>query len=636
MKFTPGFKRSTCAIFLMVFAAPATPYFQANADEKLKLTLTIMGTSDLHTNIVAYDYYKDTPTESYGMSKIATLISQVRKENPDALLFDAGDLIQGSPLGDVSAKINPLKPGQTHPVYKVMNFLKYDAATLGNHEFNFGIEFLQNTLKGAKFPYVSANILLANTNQVAVAPKPFVAPYIILDRVIGGEKIKVGVIGFAPPQITMWDKDKLGGRIVTQDILESAKKYVPKMKSEGADVIVAVAHSGINPLPYQNMMENASYYLAKLDGIDTVLTGHSHMEFPGKKFDGQENLGIDSKAGTIAGKPVTMPGFWGSHLGVVTLKLEKKNGHWQSVGGESKLLDSKTAKEDTAISELVKAEHLATLDYVRRPVGKFETPVHTYFSRIQDSAAIQLVNEAQEWFVSRELKGTPNEKYPVLSASAPFKAGFGGEYTDIPAGEVAVKHIADLYVYPNTIKAVLLTGAQVKAWLEKSAGNFSRIEPTTEGEINLVDDKYKSYNFDVLDPVSFVIDISKPLGERITQLKYKGKEIALNEKFVVATNNFRAFGGGAFPGLDGTNVILDSASENREILIEYIKSKKSVSAKAHNNWSIAPINAPKAKIIFETDVKSEKYAPKWATIESKDTVKNTIKYRLNLSKGTAH
>lgn len=606
-----------------------------NAPQK-SLELVIMGTTDIHCNVISYDYYKDTPVDHYGLSRVATLVKEVRAKHPDALLMDAGDLIQGNPMGDFLAKVKPVAKAQVHAVYKAMNLMKYDVATLGNHEFNYGLEFLQNTLKGASFPYVSANILKHRTDQKAEAAKPLVAPFVILNRKIQGESVKIAVMGFAPPQITMWDKDKLEGRIQTLDIVAAAKDTLLEIKNKGgADIVVAVAHSGINPLPYENMTENASYHLAALEGVDVVLTGHSHMEFPGKKFAGQEALGIDPSKGTIKGKPVVMPGYWASHLGVVTLKLERKNNRWVPTEGRSELRSAKGVAEDPAVVKATATDHAATLAFVRQTVGTFKAPVQTYFARLHDTAAVQLVNEAQTWFVKRELKGTRYERLPVLSAAAPFKAGFGGEYTDIPAGPVAIKHFADLYVYPNTLKAVLLKGRQVKDWLETSAGNFSQVDPTKSGELNIINDRFRSYNFDVIDGVTFGIDITLPEGNRIFDLSFQGKPIAPDDEFVVATNNYRATGGGSFPHLKGDNIILDSTVENREALVQYIKERKSLAAKAHNNWFIKPIKGNKSTLIFETALEALPFAPTWAKLHSKDEKTKVARFVLDLENGTS-
>ena len=595
------------------------------------LHLTILATTDIHANVRAYDYYKDAPVDHYGLSKAATLVKEERKKQLTAMLVDTGDLIQGSPLGDVVARVSPLKKGDIHAVYKAMNLMGYTAANLGNHEFNYGLPFLQKTLLGARFPYVATSLFVKEKSGPGQAQKPLVTlvdMFKIVDTQVGGKKLRVGFLGFAPPQIMDWDKDNLNGTLEARDILESAKAGLAALKKQGADVVVAIAHSGINPLPYDKNMENASFHLASLEGIDAVVAGHSHMEFPGKKFEGQEKLGIDALNGTVKGKPVVMPGFWGSHLGVLTVNLEHGPAGWKAIGGHALLRSAKGVAEDAAVIAAVDTQHRATLKYVRSPVGTFTAPVQTYFSRVVDSAAVQLVNDAQTWFARKELKGTAYAKYPLLSASAPFKAGFGGEYTQIDAGKVAIKNVADLYVYPNTVKAVLLKGSQVKDWLEKSAQNFAQVDPTREGEINVVNDKFPSYNFDVFSGVNYMIDVSKAPGSRIVGLAFQGKPVAPADVFVVVTNNYRATGGGGFPHLDGKNIILDSATENRQVLLDYIQSSGVLKAKAANNWKLAPMPGSKARLVVETSLKAKPFAGAGLKLLSENAQSQTAKFEI--------
>ena len=262
--------------------------------------LRLLETTDVHTNIVPYDYYQDAETDAFGLAKTATLIKAARDEAPNSLLFDNGDLIQGTPLGDYKARIDVLEAGETHPVYQAMNLLDYDAANIGNHEFNYGLDFLNRALAGADFPYVNANVYKADgkTN--------YFKPYIILDRKItdttgATHTLKVGVIGFVPPQIMTWDKSNLDGNVVAKDIVETAQKFVPEMKRAGADLIVAVPHSGFEAGERQGMDENAVGYLSEVEGIDAILFGHAHSVFPSEQF--ADYPGADLEKGTIDGVP---------------------------------------------------------------------------------------------------------------------------------------------------------------------------------------------------------------------------------------------------------------------------------------------------------------------------------------------
>src|SRR5262252_4771915 len=323
--------RSLVTIVLLLQAALA--WLPALAQDPT-LRLRLLSTTDIHTHIVDYDYYRDQRDISLGLARTAVLIRQARAEVRNSMLFDSGDLIQGNPLGDFVAVEQRLQPGQVHPVFKALNQLDYAAASLGNHEFNYGLDFLRLALAGARFPYVTANVFVAGPDRAA-AP-PLIQPYVILDRDFIDEagitrRLRVGVIGFVPPQIMQWDKANLDGRVFVIDIVAAARRYVPQMRAAGVDLVVALVHSGLSASPARGMDENAAAYLVQVPGIDAILAGHSHLVFPDPSF---ANLpGADVARGTIKGVPTVMAGFWGSHLGVVDLTLRRTTEGWRRADG---------------------------------------------------------------------------------------------------------------------------------------------------------------------------------------------------------------------------------------------------------------------------------------------------------------
>ncbi|UTE77362.1 bifunctional 2',3'-cyclic-nucleotide 2'-phosphodiesterase/3'-nucleotidase [Rossellomorea sp. KS-H15a] len=607
-------------------AAPSITY--AEVMDKDIVKLRILETTDIHVNLVNYDYYQDTATDKYGLAKTATLIKQARSESKNNLLFDNGDLIQGNPLGDYVAKEDPLQDGEIHPVYKAMNLLNYDAGNIGNHEFNYGLDFLGTSLGGSNFPYVNANVYEDDQDGNPDNDKNYFKPYEILDRTVvdeDGEEhaIKVGVIGFVPPQIMQWDKANLEGNVIAKDIIETANKFVPQMKAEGADVIVAIPHSGIGNVTQEGMEENATYDLSKVEGINAILFGHSHGVFPSESYAGIE--GVDVKKGTINGVGSVMPGSWGDHLGLVDLELELKDGEWHVTNTQASTrsilnADGTPAVEaDQAILDAVKEEHDATIEWVRSAVGETTSPINSYFALVSDDPSVQIVTNAQKWYVEKYIKGTEYDGIPVLSAGAPFKAGTRSNpdyYTDIPAGEIAIKNVSDLYLYPNTLQAVLLTGADVKEWLEMSAGQFNQIDPSKSEEQNLVNGDYRSYNFDVIDGVTYEIDVTQApkydaegklvneSSSRIKNLMFDGKPIDPDQSFIVATNNYRA--SGKFPGVKNSEIIIKSPDENRNVIIDYIMEKKTIDPKADGNWAFAPVKG-NTNVVFETSLKAQDY-----------------------------
>ncbi|SLN54714.1 bifunctional 2',3'-cyclic-nucleotide 2'-phosphodiesterase/3'-nucleotidase [Roseisalinus antarcticus] len=593
--------------------------------------LRLMETTDIHVHVWPYDYYADRPVDTLGLSRTASIIDAVRAESTNSLLLDNGDFLQGNPMGDYIAYERGMAEGDIHPVITALNTLGFDAGTLGNHEFNYGLDFLMKSLAGAGFPMVCANV----AKSLGATPREddtLLPPYVILDREItdgAGETapIRIGIIGFVPPQIMNWDRKHLEGNVQARDIVATAAAYVPQMKEEGCDIIIALSHSGIGAADASDGMENASVPLAAVEGIDAIFTGHSHLVFPSSTY--ADFPGVDAEAGTIMGKPGVMGGFWGSHLGLIDLMLERDGAGWRIASHMSEARPISRREEDRSITALVEdyqpvldatqEDHDATLAYVRRAVGQTDAPLHSYFALVADDPSVQIVSNAQTWYIEQMMVGTEYEGLPILSAAAPFKAGGRGGpeyYTDVPVGAVAIKNVADLYLYPNTVRAVSVTGAQVREWLERSAGMFNRVE---EGAVDapLLNPDFPSYNFDVIDGVTYQIDLTQasrynndgevvaPEAHRITDLRHDGAPIDDDAEFIVATNNYRASGGGHFPGT-GDTIIFEGPDTNRDVIVRYIVDQGTVSPRADANWSFRSMNG--TTVLFETGPAGAQYA----------------------------
>ncbi|ACK95390.1 bifunctional 2',3'-cyclic-nucleotide 2'-phosphodiesterase/3'-nucleotidase [Bacillus thuringiensis] len=631
---------------------PATAHADENTGEST-VNLRILETSDIHVNLMNYDYYQTKTDNKVGLVQTATLVNKAREEVKNSVLFDDGDALQGTPLGDyVANKIkdpkNRVDPSYTHPLYRVMNLMKYDVISLGNHEFNYGLDYLKKVTSKTKIPVINSNVYRDDHDGNDENDEHyFDRPYHILEKEVvdeAGQKqiVKIGVMGFVPPQIMNWDKANLEGQVKAKDIVETAKKMVPKMKAEGADVIVALAHSGVDKSGYNVGMENASYYLTEVPGVNAVLMGHSHTEVKD----------------VFNGVPVVMPGVFGSNLGIIDMQLKKVNGKWEVQKDQSKpqlrpIADSKgnpLVESDQKLVNEIKDEHEKTIEYVNTHVGETKAPINSYFSLVQDDPSVQIVTNAQKWYVEQELKKPEYEKIkdiPVLSAGAPFKAGGRNGatyYTDIPAGTLAIKNVADLYVYPNTLYAVKVNGAQVKEWLEMSAGQFNQIDPKKTEEQPLVNIGYPTYNFDILDGLKYEIDVTQPAkydkdgkvvnanANRIVNMTYEGKLVADKQEFIVATNNYRG-SSQTFPGVSKGEVVYQSQDETRQIIVKYMQKIKDIDPAADQNWTFKPIVADKLNTTFDSSPNAQKYIKKDGKISYVGPSENEFaKYAIDITK----
>lgn len=594
--------------------------------EGQEVDVRILATTDLHTNLVNYDYYQDKPAENVGLAKTAVLIEEAKKENSNTLLVDNGDTIQGTPLGTYKAIVNPVKEGEQHPMYAALQKLGFETGTLGNHEFNYGLDYLKRVIDTAGMPIVNANVVDPKTGAYVYDPYKIISKTFV-DKTGRKTTVKIGVTGIVPPQILSWDKANLEGKIQVNDSVEAIQKIIPEMRKAGADITLVLSHSGIGDDKYEKGEENEGYQIASLPGVDAVVTGHSHAEFPSGNGTGfyEKYAGVDGVNGKINGTPVTMAGKYGDHLGIIDLNLIYKNGKWTVANskGSIRKIHTKSKDADERIKEIAKTAHEGTIQYVRQQVGTTTAPITSYFALVKDDPSVQIVNNAQIWYAKKELEGTPEGDLPILSAAAPFKAGTRGDataYTDIPAGPIAIKNVADLYLYDNVTAILKVTGAQLKEWLEMSAGQFNTIDPTKKEAQQLINPSYRTYNFDVIDGVTYEYDVTQPNkydregklihpdASRVRNLKYQGKDVRPDQEFIVVTNNYRA--NGNFPGVRDASLNRLLGLENRQVIINYILDVKNINPSADKNWhftnsikglDVRFLTADKAKNLVGTD-----------------------------------
>lgn len=527
--------------------------------------LRLIATSDLHAHAQPYDYIHDRPDPRHGLAAAAAEIARAREEaeaaGAAAILCDNGDLLQGAALGDLIGA-EGLASGETHPMIAGLVALGCDAATPGNHEFNYGLPFVEAAYGAAPFPVVCANV--ARADGSALFP-----PFVVIERALPGEAapVRIGITGCLPPQVALWDKALIGDALVVRDMVDALRETVPALRAAGAEVVVVLCHAGIHAGPREGGEENAALLVAGIPGIDAMVTGHLHRVFPGGR-EFADVPGVDAEAGTLLGVPAPMPGFHGSHVALIDLDLVREDDRWRVVRGTAAArpvapLPEPAPEAARRVLAATADAHARTLAHARRPVGETLAPIDTYFTALGDDADLALLATAQEAFVRDRIAGTALADLPLLSAAAPFLAGGRGgpeAYTDIPAGPLAMRDLAALYPYPNAVCAVRLTGAEIVAWLERAAGLFARIDPAAKGPQPLIDRLFPSYHFDMIRGLSYVIDptqpsrfdrdgaLADPRARRVRDIAFDGRPLRDGDVFLVATNTYRAGGGGRFCG----------------------------------------------------------------------------------------
>ena len=654
---------------LIILATSMLASCASQAPKPIKLSdgaranVAILETTDIHSNVLSFDYYKLKPDDSLGFERTATLIRRARAEFPNTFLFDSGDTIQGSVLADYQALVKPVDCHEELGIYRAMDALGYDGGTIGNHEFNYGLGFLSQVTAtpmnvdggrtdhcaGPHFPLVLSNVFSARDSA------PIFQPWAVVTKTIevytqDGSKVevplKIGIIGFTPPPIMQWDKQNLSGKVTVSGVVEAAQKYLPQLQAQHPDLIVAILHGGLDTAPYTTQMENGGWYLAGVRGIDVLLLGHAHTEFPGPRYAGMKD--VDARRGFVRNVPAVMSGFFGKDLGVIQLVLNRQQGRWvvdiDNTHSEVRPIcpqKNQCVPADAAIAPLVQNVHEAAISYVNTPIGESTLRMSSYFADEGDMTALAAVNAAQADYVRSELPRLHPElaNIPVLSSAAAFRTGFGGpdDYTDVAAGALTLRSAADFYFYPNTLAAVKIDGSGLKAWLEKSAERFNRIDPSKPGEQALINDHYPGFNFDQIQGgIHYTIDLSKPVGQRITSLTRHGKTVAPTQPFIVVTNNYRASGGGNFPGLDGKNIVLAAPDGTREILAKWLQRHQQVGAKdlESTSWHFAPLKTH-GVIVFK-GASGKQDVARTAGLENvrqiKDSGDGTATYAIDLSR----
>jgi 2',3'-cyclic-nucleotide 2'-phosphodiesterase / 3'-nucleotidase len=577
----------------------------ASGHDNHSTRLTILGTTDLHGNVFNWDYYKnaeydDAAHNDIGIAKVQTLIKAQRERvgsNP-LLVLDAGDTIQGTPLAYYYAKIEPITSGGMHPMANAMNLIGYDAAALGNHEFNYGIPLLRTFEQQLAYPLLGANAVDPATGL------PVFTPYIVKTfRMSQGPDLKVGVLGLTNPGIAIWDRANVSGRIDFPGLVEQAQVFVPELKKLGCDIVVIAAHSGADTsssygdaLPYP---ENASSLVAQqVPDVDAILVGHAHVDIPQRLVTNEQT-----------GRPVLLcePDYWGMRLAVMELDLVRQGNRWRVAQGglASQTLNSNVAAEDPQVAAAVQAQHQKVVTYVNSPIGTSVQAMSAARAPVEDVPIIDFVNYVQADAVKQGLTGG-DASLPVLSIAAPFN-----RQASFPSGQVSIRDVAGLYIYDNTLLGVKVTGQDVKDYLEYSVRYFRQVSGTGPFAMDQVTNaSYGSpgspgyvppipdYNFDTIAGLdahlTYDVDIAQPVGSRIKDLQYAGAPIDLAADFALAVNNYRQSGGGGFPAVKTAPVVYNRQIDIRQLLIDWVTAHQTIDPAqfASVDWKLVSNGTP--------------------------------------------
>ncbi|MDX3415315.1 5'-nucleotidase C-terminal domain-containing protein [Streptomyces sp. MD20-1-1] len=572
-------------------AAEAAPEAGRGKKPVKRYALTVMGTTDLHGHVFNWDYFKDAEYQdpagnAQGLARVSTLVNRIREERgrENTLLLDAGDTIQGTPLTYYYAKVDPItaEGGPVHPMAQAMNAIGYDAVALGNHEFNYGIETLRKFEEQCDFPLLGANAVDAKTL------KPAFPPYFVKTfHVKGAPPVKVAVLGLTNPGIAIWDKAYVQGKLTFPGLEEQAAKWVPKLRSMGADVVIVSAHSGTSgtssygdQLPH---VENAAANVARqVPGIDAILVGHAHAEIAELRVTNEKT-----------GKEVVLsePLCYAERLTLFDVELTFERGRWQVESVRASLRDAATVEDDPRITRLLGDEHAQVVAYVNQVVGTATETLTTVEARYRDAPIIDLISKVQEDVVRDALAGTEYASLPVLSQASPFS-----RTSEIPAGDVTIRDLSSLYVYDNTLVAKLLTGAQVRAYLEYSAEYFVQTAAGAPVDVDKLTNANgrPDYNYDYVSGVRYDIDIAQPAGSRIKNLTFDGAPVDHAQQFVFAVNNYRANGGGAFPHVASAPELWAESTEIRTRIAEWATAKGVLDPKdfASEDWRLTRDGTP--------------------------------------------
>ena len=543
---------ASASLLLAVLAGCRASQVRAPETPRAPLTLLIAATTDVHGRLRGYDYYEGVVDPIRGLTRAATIVDSLRTSNPGrVILVDAGDLLQGNPLTYVAAR-SPIGP--THPVIDAMNAAGYDAMAIGNHEFNYGLPVLDRAIAGARFAVLAANAYKPDG-------QPAYRRWVMVER----QGVRVGIVGGTTPGSMIWDRDHLSGRLMIRDIVPDVRTAVAEARAAGADVVVAVLHSGLDePSSYDTVStglpaENVSARVAReVPGIDLIVYGHSHREM------------ADT---VIAGVMLMQPRNWATNVAVAELRLEPDRDRWRVASKRGRLIRSARHAEHPAVLAATEVGHRAAVAYAAETLGTTASAWRADSARVKDTPIVDFILQVQRRHAGADLAST---------AAFNLRAS-------LDAGPITVAEVAALYPYDNTLRAIRVNGRQLREYIERSAQYFVR----TETGVAAVDTTIPGYNYDMFAGVDYTIDLRRPVGSRVTRLEVRGRAVTDIDTFTLALNNYRQVGGGGFAMLAGAPLVYESREDIRELLIEEVRRRRTLRPSDYfqQNWQLDPPTA---------------------------------------------
>lgn len=530
--------RSLAAVGLLLLGATAVAE---------QATLTVLYTSDLHGNVLPWDDVRERSL-SGSVAQVASLVARVRAENPRTVVLDGGDAIQGTALAHYA--LSDPDPTAQDPTVAAMNAVGYDAAVLGNHDFNYGLPPLRRAVRQSRFPWLAANLSGSSQQTVPVFPE------VVLER----SGVRVAVLGLTNPNIPHWDPPDRWAGLTFEDPLQVAMVRVGELRRR-ADLIIVVAHTGFerdleSGADQRSADENFAWRLAQLPGIDLLLTGHTHRDIAPR-----------SLARTI----VAQPGRWGEYLSRVDFVLSSSESGWTVTSWRGTNLPTAAEQPHPAVVAAVESDHRRLVATLKRPLGELTAPLATGGVPTSDDAGLDLVHAAQ-------LAATGAQ----LSLAAPLAS----RPLTFPAGTVTPRLGHALYPYANTLVVVRLSGDQLKDVLEHAVSGWSglRCEPT--GSCTLLRDPgIPGYAYDTVEGATYLIDPAAATGRRIRGLRVDGRLVRPDDSFTLAINSYRAAGGGNFPHLRAAERVRTVNQQMVEVLIDHLERIHTVAPRASENWA---------------------------------------------------